>query len=128
MLTRRGVAKQLGKSVATVRRLEGSELHPTADACGVHRFPRAQVERLRRRIRDGQAVSAARGEWLRGNSRGSARPGARAPAAPAPVTADEAVDTACRDLAAAVLDLLLRHQRRPHPLIVEYLNAIASDD
>lgn len=45
MLTRRGVAKRLKCSIATVRRLEGRELFPSKDARGVHRFEQLQVER-----------------------------------------------------------------------------------
>lgn len=48
MLTRSGVARRLGKGIATVRRMEGIELHPVKDARGVHRFDRAEVERVAR--------------------------------------------------------------------------------
>jgi hypothetical protein len=48
MLTRNGVAKRLGKSIATVRRMENAELHPTRDARGVHRFSVDEVERVAR--------------------------------------------------------------------------------
>jgi hypothetical protein len=44
------VARRLGKSVATVRRLEGAQLHPYVDASGVHRFDVREVERLARRL------------------------------------------------------------------------------
>ena len=50
MLTRIQVARRLGKSVATVRRLEGAQLHPYVDASGVHRFDVREVERLARRL------------------------------------------------------------------------------
>lgn len=46
MLTRSGVAKRLGKSIATVRRMEGAELHPIRDARGVLRFSVGEVERV----------------------------------------------------------------------------------
>jgi hypothetical protein len=46
MLTRAQVARRLGKSIATVRRLEGEQLHPTRDAAGIHQFDAAEVERL----------------------------------------------------------------------------------
>lgn len=39
-----GVAKRLGKSIATVRRMEGIELHPARDERGVHRFDPDEVE------------------------------------------------------------------------------------
>lgn len=44
MLTRAGVAKRIGRSIATVRRMEGSSLHPTQDADGVHWFEPREVE------------------------------------------------------------------------------------
>ncbi len=49
-MTRTDVARRLGKSVATVRRLEGVELHPTVDEGGVHLFEEAEVERLANRL------------------------------------------------------------------------------
>lgn len=52
MLTRSGVAKRLGKSIATVRRMEGVELHPTRGSNGVHLFDPDEVD------------AAARGETL----------------------------------------------------------------
>lgn len=48
MLTRGQVAKRLGKSIATVRRLEGRGLHPERDASGVLRFDTKEVELLAR--------------------------------------------------------------------------------
>ena len=45
-LTRDDVAKRLGVSVSTVRRLEGSKLHPLVTANGVRRFKPDDVERL----------------------------------------------------------------------------------
>jgi hypothetical protein len=64
MLTRSQVAARLGKSIATVRRLEGVHLHPTRDAAGVHRFERDEVEQLasaiaRREVTQGGAPQAA---------------------------------------------------------------------
>lgn len=50
MLTRTQVARRLGKSLATVRRLEGGQLHPHVDANGVHRFEVREVELLARRL------------------------------------------------------------------------------
>ena len=46
MLTRGQVARRLGKSIATVRRMEGNQLHPARDAHGVLRFAAEDVERL----------------------------------------------------------------------------------
>jgi hypothetical protein len=48
MLTRSGVAKRLGKSMATVRRMEGVELFPTRDERGVNWFEPEEVERVAR--------------------------------------------------------------------------------
>src|SRR5437762_382841 len=53
MMTRGQVARRLGKSVATVRRMEGSQLHPRRDAGGVLRFNPAEVERVARAMRQG---------------------------------------------------------------------------
>jgi hypothetical protein len=50
MMTRTDVARRIGKSVATVRRLEGVELHPIVDEDGVHLFDEAEVERLANRL------------------------------------------------------------------------------
>ena len=47
-LTRIQVARRLGKSIATVRRLEGRVLFPHRDWRGVHRFDEWEVERLQR--------------------------------------------------------------------------------
>ena len=40
------VARRIGKSIATVRRMEGNVLNPTRDARGVHRFDVDEVERV----------------------------------------------------------------------------------
>ena len=45
-LTRDDVAKRLGVSISTVRRLEGTRLHPLVDGKGVRRFKASDVERL----------------------------------------------------------------------------------
>jgi hypothetical protein len=44
MLTRAGVARRLRKSIATVRRMEGAELHPEVDDAGVHWFHVEEVD------------------------------------------------------------------------------------
>ena len=46
MLTRTGVAKRIRKSLATVRRMEGNELHPEVDENGVHWFDEDEVEHV----------------------------------------------------------------------------------
>jgi len=53
-MTRKQVAQRLGKSLATVRRIEGVLLHPTQDARGVHRFNCDEVEALARDIERGR--------------------------------------------------------------------------
>jgi len=45
-LTRTAASKILGVSVATVRRWEGTKLHPTVDQFGRHVFERAEVTEL----------------------------------------------------------------------------------
>lgn len=50
-LTRSQVAEYLGVSVSTVRRMEGSELHPTIDARGVHRFDPEEVIKAAESVR-----------------------------------------------------------------------------
>lgn len=56
MLTRSGVAKRLGKSLATVRRMEGAELHPTRGSNGVHLFDPDEVDAVAR----GETVDRSR--------------------------------------------------------------------
>lgn len=48
MLTRSQVARRLGKSIATVRRLEDRALHPVRGARGVRLFDEWEVDRLKR--------------------------------------------------------------------------------
>ena len=49
-LTRDDVAKRLGVSISTVRRLEGTRLHPLIDGKSVRRFKASDVERLAREL------------------------------------------------------------------------------
>jgi hypothetical protein len=56
MLTRAQVARRLGKSIATVRRMEGVLLHPECDSNGVHQFDADDVDS----IRSSRAPSTAR--------------------------------------------------------------------
>lgn len=58
MLTRSGVAKRIGRSIATVRRMEGRSLHPTQDAHGVHWFDPQEVEVVLGRRAEGVDVGA----------------------------------------------------------------------
>lgn len=46
-LTRPEVADALGVSIATVRRLQGKQLHPTRSEDGIYLFTRGEVEALR---------------------------------------------------------------------------------
>lgn len=61
-LTRSQVARRLGKSVATIRRLEGHVLFPSQDWRGVHWFDDWEVEQLRER--PARACAYARSEWF----------------------------------------------------------------
>jgi fructose-1,6-bisphosphatase/sedoheptulose 1,7-bisphosphatase-like protein len=63
-MTRGQVARRLGKSLATVRRLEGVLLHPQRDARGVHHFDANEVDALADRIADGDVTVW---QQLRGN-------------------------------------------------------------
>ncbi len=49
-LTRDDVAKRLDISISTVRRFEGTRLHPTIDANSVRRFKASDVERLAKEL------------------------------------------------------------------------------
>jgi hypothetical protein len=65
MLTRSHVAQRLGKSIATVRRLQqGGELSSRRDRRGVHLFDEGEVAELVERYSRGERISAARGESL----------------------------------------------------------------
>ncbi len=52
MLTRGQVAKRLGKSVATVRRMEGTRLHPTISERGVRYFEEDEVDAVAAQIQE----------------------------------------------------------------------------
>ena len=56
IMTRQQVAQRLGKSVATVRRIEGVLLHPTVDSRGTHRFDDDEVEALAHDIQSGKVT------------------------------------------------------------------------
>jgi hypothetical protein len=61
-MRRAQVAKRIGKSVATVRRLEGTELFPTVDEDGTHRFDPAEVEAFAARL---DRSTRPQSSWLR---------------------------------------------------------------
>ena len=65
MLTRAAVAKRLGKSIATVRRLEGKHLFPFRDHRGVHRFSETQVDMVLDLMKSGTKLRGAQDEWLK---------------------------------------------------------------
>lgn len=56
MLTRSQVARRLGKSIATVRRLEGTLLHPRTDPSGIRRFDAREVDALHNEVRHGRRL------------------------------------------------------------------------
>lgn len=66
MLTRGQVAKRLGKSIATVRRMEGGALHPKQDLNGIFRFDPTEVERVLRQPSRAsvQPAISRRSEWF----------------------------------------------------------------
>jgi len=53
-MTRGEVARYLGKSIATVRRIEGCHLHPHRDANGVFDFEPTEVRELRKALNRGE--------------------------------------------------------------------------
>jgi hypothetical protein len=65
MLTRAQVAERIGKSIATVRRLQnGGELDSRQDRRGVYRFDERDVAELVERYSSGEHIAAARGESI----------------------------------------------------------------
>jgi hypothetical protein len=128
MLTRSGVAKRLGRSIATVRRLEGRELFPVVDKTGVHRFADDQVSRLVLRLRSGGSLDGARGDWLAGRrpSRANRQQLAHSTSAASNVNAIARERTAAQqEVAVAILELLdARHLRRLGPALRDYLASL----
>src|SRR5689334_20066500 len=58
MLTRRDVAEKLGRSVATVRRMEGTRLHPQVAARGIRLFDPDEIAALAKEVqKTGRALS-----------------------------------------------------------------------
>jgi hypothetical protein len=50
MITRKQVARRIGKSIATVRKMEGVSLQPRTDAKGVHWFDEEDVDTVAEQI------------------------------------------------------------------------------
>lgn len=62
MLTRSQVAERLGKSIATVRRLErAGELNPRRGWRGIHEFSEYEVAAIAQRYERGERIAGARG-------------------------------------------------------------------
>lgn len=57
-MTRMQVAKALGRSLATVRRIEGQLLFPRRDAGGVWRFNPKKVAVLVRQVKAGKSLAS----------------------------------------------------------------------
>lgn len=75
MLTRSQVARRIGKSIATVRRLEGRVLHPLLGDGDVRLFHESEVERLR--DKPGEIARWGRSDWFqRRRARQARTPGA----------------------------------------------------
>jgi hypothetical protein len=64
-LTRDDVAKRLNVSVSTVRRLEGTRLHPLIDDKSVRRFKASDVERLAKELEAEQRSPRSRPSCVR---------------------------------------------------------------
>jgi hypothetical protein len=78
MLTRTQVARRLGKSIATVRRLEGRALHPARGEHDVRLFDISEVDRLKRDPK--RLAQFAKSPWFRQNRAAKPRsPGRAAP-------------------------------------------------
>jgi hypothetical protein len=131
MLTRSGVAKRLKKSIATVRRLEGSELNPTVDHRGVHRFSEDEVRRLKHKFQKGTVLPLARGAWLNRMNRRtpSGRASHRTHAAIFDSTStDMRVMAARQEVAIALLELLdTRQLRTLGPVVRDYLFSLLKE-
>jgi hypothetical protein len=89
LLTRAGVARRLGRSIATVRRMEGYELLPARDERGVHWFDPEEVTLLLEQRAVGN-TPGTRG-WL------DARRVAGKPDGATVATAPRGKTSACRD-------------------------------
>ena len=127
VLTRSGVAKRLGKSIATVRRLEGRELFPIVDTQGVHRFPNDQVQRLLLRLHAGDSISGARGDWLLGGR--SQRSGRRSTREASTAAEGDDIDreraAAQQEVALTIIEMLdARQLRRLGPELADYLDRL----
>jgi hypothetical protein len=79
VITRKQVARRIGKSIATVRKMEGVSLHPNPDAKGVHWFDEEEVEAVVEHIAftgralEGVTWPCARGAYESGGHRRHSR-------------------------------------------------------
>ncbi|HKO46071.1 MAG TPA: hypothetical protein VJV79_00020 [Polyangiaceae bacterium] len=107
-MTRKQVAQRLGKSIATVRRIEGLLLHPRQDARGVRRFDPRAVEALAKDVAEGTVslVPDLPSRWVSDHARDDANECER-----------------CVVLTASIEQLRteLDEQRREHRLAIERL-------
>jgi hypothetical protein len=107
-LTRIQVARRLGKSIATVRRLEGRVLFPSRDWRGVHLFDDWEVEQLRER--PARAFTYARSEWFEARqkeAKKAAAPSTKdAPRVFAASASSEAYEMTTADVLARALEVL----------------------
>src|SRR3954463_649143 len=107
-MTRKQVAQRLGKSIATVRRIEGVLLHPRQDARGIRHFDPRAVEALVKDVAEGTVslIPDLPSRWVSGHARGDAND--------------------CEQCVALSTDIERLHmnldeQRREHRLLVERL-------
>ena len=109
-MTRKQVAQRLGKSIATVRRIEGVLLHPRQDARGVRHFDPRAVEALVKDVAKGTVslIPVLPSRWGSGQARDDN-----------PANECER----CVVLSAGIEELRteLDEQRREHRLVIERL-------
>ena len=142
MLTRAGVARRLGKCVATVRRLEeAGELTPGVNWRGVHIFDEDEVEELRERFAEEGSIPAAHSAWFDSDRAGAfgssgpnvARHDASAPSEAALLNHDEVAklrreNAQLRGRIAVARDAVeIWRDGRPISDVLELLEAVLSD-
>lgn len=110
-MTRKQVARRLGKSIATVRRIEGVLLHPTRDERGVHHFDPNEVEALAGEVGRGVVALSSDFDFADRN--------------PPPESEARSDCTACLELEQTLdaVRVKLAKQERIHRLAIEQLRA-----